>query len=304
MKVDNIYLPDFLIVGAPKCGTTSIATTLQKHSEIFIPARKECRFFSNMDPIFKGVGDEVTNEAIIKDLNHYLSLFDKSKPNQKLGDASVEYLLYYENTIESIKKYYPKDKYPKIIIVLRDPTKRAFSAYMHLIRDSRETKTFKEALLLEEKRKEEHYDFLWRYKEQGLYSKQVIPFMENFDTSVLFYDDFKDDPETFYKGLIDFIGVEEEEELDYGIRYNISGVPKNELLQKVLEKAVFPREIKQYVPEKVRSFLVERKERMKDKNLKKVGVPLEEKKYLQEYFKEDILKLSKVVSRDLSNWLK
>ena len=114
---DNI-LPEFLIIGAAKSGTTAIAKYLTEHEKIYIPARKECRFFSEMQGDFKGPGDKHINLSIVKTLDHYISLFKKATKDQIKGDASPDYLFYYNDTIKNIKKYYKQvnQDYPKIII--------------------------------------------------------------------------------------------------------------------------------------------------------------------------------------------
>ena len=82
----NKNLPDFLIVGAAKCGTTSLGDYLNAHKDIFICNPKEPKYltYSFLKQAYKGTGDAFTKEKIIKDLKSYKGLFKKSKTHQNL----------------------------------------------------------------------------------------------------------------------------------------------------------------------------------------------------------------------------
>ena len=88
-------MPNFLIVGAARCGTTSLYQWLRQHPEIYIPNKKECRYFSKMPKNFKGPGDEKVNNSIIHSFSEYESLFDEVKDEKAIGDISPDYLFYY-----------------------------------------------------------------------------------------------------------------------------------------------------------------------------------------------------------------
>ena len=122
--------PNFLIVGAAKAGTTSLAKYLGAHPDIFIPEQKELRFFikdtilqiNPKDPLLEGI----LKQSIL-DKEEYFSLFDVKE--KLTGDASVHYLYHHEEAILNIKKYVGD---VHIIIMLRNPVKRAISNYEFL----------------------------------------------------------------------------------------------------------------------------------------------------------------------------
>ena len=128
-------LPNFLVVGAAKCGTTSLFDILKQSPEIYIPQMKECRFFSQMPRNFKGgMAAKFQNEGP-RDLGEYLSLYESST-SLISGDLSNDYFYYYQKTIENIHSVYNScgQRLPKIIIILRNPVDRVISMYNHTVR--------------------------------------------------------------------------------------------------------------------------------------------------------------------------
>ncbi|MEZ8723971.1 sulfotransferase domain-containing protein, partial [Vibrio pomeroyi] len=105
--------PDFFIVGAQKCGTTSLYYYIEKYALNFrTPIDKELYFFS---------------ENYHKGLNYYRAKFPIFKFNKLTGEATPDYI-YYHRAPDLIKKDFPNSK---IVIVLRDPAERAYSQYNH-----------------------------------------------------------------------------------------------------------------------------------------------------------------------------
>ena len=140
---------DFLIVGAAKAGTTTLFETLSKHPGIFIPQCKECRYFSCPNGKFTGPGSQYANN-VIRSLEEYRFLFNKAKPGQLCGDISPDYLYYYRNAVNKILE--EKGAHIPIIIILRNPIDRAYSSYLHRVRDGQEKLSFEAALNAEEER--------------------------------------------------------------------------------------------------------------------------------------------------------
>src|SRR6056297_715161 len=172
-------LPDFLVVGASKSGTSSIYHYLKQHPDIFLSdEQKEGRYFSRMKGNFNGPGDSGINEYIIPDIEHYRPLFNNHSNEKAVGDISPEYLYFHQQAIPLIKKILGDET--KIIIILRSPVERAFSGYMHFKRDKRESLSFEEALEKEEERLNNNWIWAWQYKNSGLYYKQVKAYLDNF----------------------------------------------------------------------------------------------------------------------------
>jgi len=303
---DKIILPNFLIVGAAKSGTSSLYHYLNEHPEIFLPARKELRFFSQMKANFKGPGDDKLNKTIIKSIEEYSKFYIPVKNEKAIGDVSPDYLYFFKNAIPNIRKILID---PKIIIILRNPIDRAFSHYLHFVRDGREKLSFEEALAAEDNRKALNWEWAWYYKDVGFYYNQVKAYLENFsEVKVYLYDDLKKDPLSLVQDIYRFLGVDDSFiPKSIGEKFNVSGVPKNKFLHEFLRK---PNAIKSTLRPLARLVLPDKETRERflrkllQKNLKKPEMKPETRDYLKRLYKEDILKLQDLIKRDLSHWLK
>lgn len=222
-------MPNFFIVGAARSGTTSLDRYLSQHPEIYIPRGKEVHFFAAEHFPCTGPGDERLNKRVIHDQDHYAQLFTEVRGEKAIGEASVFYLSF-AGTAERIAQAVPD---AKIIISLREPVERAYSAYMHLVRDGRETLGFAEGLSQEQERKQKGFEPLWWYKELSLYYEQVKRYLEVFGrerVKVLLYDELCDNPGQMLREVFVFLGVKEDVDIDTSVRYNVSGVPKSRRL--------------------------------------------------------------------------
>jgi hypothetical protein len=300
-------LPNFLIAGAAKAGTTSLYYYLNEHPEIYMSPIKEPKFITSnfIKSPFKGIGDEKVEKNIIKNWDSYLELFSGVKEEKAIGEASVDNLYYYEQSIFYIKKFLGD---VKIIIILRNPIERAFSSYLHLVRDNREFLTFEEALEQEEIRKKENWEFIWHYKSVGFYYNQVKAYLENFsNVKIYLYDDFKENPLKVVQDIYRFLGVDDSfVPKNIKIQFNVSGIPKNKLLQRfltkpnMLKKAIKPF-VKVLIPKGTRQKIINK---LINNNLEKSQMKPEAREYLKDIYREDILKLQELIKRDLSHWLK
>ena len=110
-------MPDFIIIGAAKSGTTSLYNYLMQHPDVFMPESKEPCFFD--DTVAWGKG-----------LDWYASLFNEAKDNQICGEASTNYTRWPQvhGVPERMKKIVPN---VKLIYVIRNPVERAYSHYVH-----------------------------------------------------------------------------------------------------------------------------------------------------------------------------
>ena len=294
--------PNFLLVGAAKSGTTSLFNYLTQHSDIYIPEVKECRFFSQLPKNYKGLGAEFFPNSGITDERVYFKLFCEHE-DKVCGDMSNDYLYYYEKSIKNIKKYLGNEI--KIVIVLRNPIDRAYSNYMHHIRDGWENISFEQALDDENKRIEENWGWSYHYVKTGMYYYQVKAYLDNFrQTKIYFFEElkFKD---SLLKDLYAFLEVRFTKELKDNKEYNVSGYPRNKLVHNFLNK---DNAIKKIIKPVVNSILPKGSiqkvvSNIQNKNLKKVSMKNDTRERLKNVFEDDIKKLSNLIEMDLSHWL-
>ena len=294
--------PNFLIVGAAKSGTTSLFNYLTQHSDIYIPEVKECRFFSQLPKNYKGLGAEFFPNSGITDERVYFNLFSEHE-DKVCGDISNDYLYYYEKSIKNIKKYLGNEI--KIVIVLRNPIDRAYSNYMHHIRDGWENISFEQALDDENRRIEENWGWSYHYVKTGMYYYQVKAYLDNFrHTKIYLFEELKS-KDILLKNLYAFLEVRFTKKLNDNKEYNVSGYPRKKLIHNLLNK---DNAIKKIIKPVVNSILPKGSiqkvvSNIQNKNLKKVSMKNDTRERLKNVFEDDIKKLSNLIEMDLSHWL-
>ncbi|MBD3343806.1 MAG: sulfotransferase [Chitinivibrionales bacterium] len=304
-KKRRIRLPNFLVVGAAKAGSTAVATYLEEHPQIYMSPMKEPKFISShfMKFPYNGPGDDFVENFTVRNLPTYKGLFKWVRRHRAIGEASVENLFYYEKAIPVIKKLFGD---PKIIIILRNPVDRAFSAYKMMVRDGREELSFEEALEREQKRKEENWEFLWFYREVGLYYKQVKAYLESFSrVKVTLYDDFRMDTIGFMQNLYRFLRVRDNFKPEVALKFNVSGRFRNVFLQLLFRATGFKGMLYKFLSLNGISdaAILGTIDSVREGDLEPMHINPQTQSKLTGYFSNDIKKLQELIGRDLSGWM-
>jgi hypothetical protein len=296
-------LPNFLILGAAKTGTTSIYRYMKQHPEIYMSPAKEPRFFifENQTLNFQGIGDEI--ETAKTSLYDYQQLFDKVATEKAIGEATTMYL-WSEKAPQRIKYHIPD---AKLIAMVRNPVDRAFSNYLHLRQAKREPIVdFAQAIQQEPQRIKDNWWPFWYYKDQGFYYRQLQRYFTLFDRSqikVYLYEDFKTDPLRLLQDIFQFLEVDSDFKLNLAEKVRRSRpVPQNKTLHSLVSQ---PNAIKSFLkpllPKNLRHNIVNK---INKKNLAKPQVSPEIRQQLIAEYRIDILQLQDAIARDLSSWLK
>ena len=297
-------LPNFLIIGAAKSGTTALYTFLKQHPDIYMSPRKELRYFSNF-PAEKSDAPPGFVHKDVDTLSEYESYFDGVTDERIFGESSPMYL-YTPGTAERIQETLPN---VKLLAILRNPVDRAYSAYTHALREWKEPAgSFQEALALEPERIRAGWGMLWHYTRAGLYHEQLSRYFKIFDPQqicVALYDDLISDPSALLRHIFNFLGVYPDFEPDISSRPNVSGFPKNERLHNFmkrlfLEDNLIKRISQAIVPEKIRRRAMIK---LRGANLEKRELPPDIRSQLKDQFRADIEQLQGLIGRDLSHWL-
>ncbi len=291
-------LPNLLIVGAAKSGTTSLHNYLNQHSDIFMCSPKEPHFLIN-----KEIGKQRINKGIIA-LKDYETLFSEKSHLKYRGESSVMYLAFPEIAIKNIKHYLDDDV--KIIIMLRNPVERAYSGYQHVKRyNMMENLSFEDALEFGEKRYQEVKDFTpaSRYLELGNYYNQVNLFKKSFDDiHIVIYDEYKTDFNEELNKVFDYLEVDRIK-INTEKRHMVGGWEwESDRIKKLMTQQNFLKSVLKFIlPFKsLRQYIRARFQIANTKAVK--AITPETKKWLKEYYKEDVAKLSELLDKNLNHW--
>ena len=299
-------MPNFLTIGAPKAGTSSLYYYLKQHPQIYLSPIKEPHFFAleNSKIDFQGAGDKERYHHAVTSLQDYSKLFEAVTTETAIGEASTTYLSS-KSAPARIKQYIPQ---AKLIAILRNPVDAAYSSYLHLLRDGDETiKDFELALQAEERRIQQNWDGIWHYKNRGFYYAQLKRYFDLFERSqikVYLYQDFKLAPLQVLQNIFNFLEVETSFSPNIEDKFNVSAVPKNILLNQIILKpnilkssfkAIFPHALSRKISHRFLHWNLQSADKQQMLNKTRQKLSLE--------YKEDILKLQDLIQQDLTAWL-
>jgi hypothetical protein len=298
-------MPNFLIIGAAKSGTTALYRYLAQHPEIYTSPIKEPDFFAyeGENPKFYLPSESLYryHRLIITDIENYLTLFRDVSDETAIGEASTIYL-YSPRASERIQHYIPD---AKLIAILRNPVERAYSQFLHGLRDGHEPLTdFAQVLEEEAKRIESNWSPFYHYRQQGFYYTLLKRYFDRFDYDqirVYLYDDWKADNLNILRDVFHFLNVDDTFVPDVSQRHNVSGVSRVEILHRFLNR---PNPIKAFLkPLLPQGLHLRITPWLRNANLRRPDMPPQVRKQLIEVYREDILKLESLIGRNLAGWL-
>ncbi|KXJ62260.1 MAG: hypothetical protein AXW14_00310 [Alteromonas sp. Nap_26] len=265
-------MPDVFILGFTKCATTSLYNQLMQHPDVSKTKRKEPHFhFAKVKgDVFSGPADNDTvRQMFVTDEAKYHALYEPNKISIDGSAMSIE----HPDVLRHINAQFPNAKY---IVMLRDPIDRAFSAYTHLVRDARETLTFKQALSHELSGARDDYLPIWqnikssRFVEATQFARSLL----GDRLKVIDYGDYAKDNLKVMSDIADFIGISNINwQQDFA---NRSGIPHSKLLQKILmRQSVAKTLFVSLFPEK---FVTTLKRKLVERNTGKKPVLTEEER--------------------------
>ena len=293
-------LPNFMCIGAAKSGTTTLYDILRQHPDIFIPSYKEPHFFDSPIVFERGV-------------DWYENTYFRNVKNRKcIGDFTPSYL-FEAKAPQRILKSLGKDV--KFIIILRNPIDRAYSQYLHSVRDEREDLSFQMALKKESKRiknYQEDTDYLLKlrisYFSQGLYGEMIENYLNIFSKDqflfILFEEELIRNTRETIRKVLNFLEIDSEFSLNVNIKSNIASKVKYKWVMRFMQKSGFWRSI-------IRKLIFSLKWRQIIKNkIHRANTssftpePLSKdirKEMYNNYFLDDIKKLESILGRKM-NW--
>jgi len=299
-------LPNFLVLGTAKAGTSSIYVYLKQHPEVYLSSTTELNFFAHAggDLNFRGPGDHeyIWQDSLVANYQDYCNEFADVAGEAAIGEIST-HNLYSAQAPALIRRYLPN---AKLIAMLRHPAERAFSAFAHMVRDGREeTEDFHAALAREPQRIRDNWEPLWHYKNMGFYGAQLSRYLDTFNRDqirVYIYDDFVARPLEVVQDIFAFFGVDPSFVPDMTERYNVSTILRRRRLNDMMmDKSLIRSTLRKLVPSGVRARI---RSSILERNVKRLRLAPELRRELTDAYRDDIRLLERILDRDLSRWLK
>jgi hypothetical protein len=208
MATDNFLM----LIGAPKCGTSSLASWLDRHDKVVLMPGKEPGYFRTLTDkrILNAHRPDVLSSSAptsaMVNFDTYMTSALAAAPDQWILDGSTDYLSD-DHAADRIKAF-AVGRSVKLICVLRDPVERALSEYRHTIRDGLEPLSLTQAIAQEETRRLQNYQPLFQHIRRSQYHDDIQRFRALFgeDLIVMSLADFSD-VDRCARRLFDFIGL-------------------------------------------------------------------------------------------------
>lgn len=294
--------PNLFIVGAPKCGTTSMHTYLGAHPEIFMSQVKEPCYFGDYKDKFDKF--DVT-------LDQYLALFSDWEDEKYGGEATPNYLY---TAVHDIKDFNPA---AKIIIMLRNPIDFMYSLHSGGVMEGHENlENFEAALAAEEFRKQGmmlptttfdvRHSF---YSELAKFTPYVKQYCDNFGRENVFvciFDDLQTDTAKVYRDLLEFLEVDPDYQPNFEIKGSNAGA-QSMILHKMLKYCRHWGRTRPWYYNNRNKLLILRKLGLNLEYLNRSYKPRprmapELRRRLQGEFAPEVEQLSELIGRDLTHW--
>ena len=289
-------LPNFLMIGAQKSGTTSLFDILKQHSRIYLHPKKELHFFDVDQDYEDGV-------------NFYASYFRDTGNAAAIGEATPIYL-YLPHVPGRIKETLGSEI--RLIAILRNPADRAFSQYKMMVNKGLEKRSMPEAFEANASRLKDGFsqDIITTYLDRGFYSFQIENYFNTFPQEnirvYLFEEDFLDNRKEMIRDIQGFLEVDYEDLTTY-----VKSVPDAKVKSGYFDKVLnSPHPVNQFfkrvIPsEKTRARLKYRMNSLNAKNpVRDVDWEGWRRRLIRDVFYEDIKKTEELIGRDLSGWYK
>ena len=277
-----MILPNFLIGGAPKTGTTALHNYLRQHPAICMSEPKETFFFT--DEYDRGV-------------KWFAQHFEHCCEKKAVGEASTT-TLYGSDAPKRVRETLGA---PKLIFVLRNPVERAYSEYLFFVHKGRipASISFEDVVL---RNKSEYSD---RILQMGCYDKYLSRFEEKFGRDgmkIILHEEFRSTPAQILEELFRFLGVEDTFRPDELGEHNTTRSPAFPLVYYWIRRLWHG--IRDIVESQFPNTTETARESVRRLLFSKEKPPMSEeiRAYLQDFYEESTVRLDGYLDRDLGIW--
>lgn len=285
-------LPNFIVPGAQKAGTTFLYNLLKQHPEVCLSSIKEVHFFD-------------IEENFARGLDYYASFFDNHDDRPAVGEVTPNYLTY-PHVAGRIREALGKDL--KLIFMLRHPVDRAFSQFTMSLAGAAVHQGLTAADFPRTLEQSFTNGATAGFGPTGLYGAQIARFMELFPRentlTLLFDEDVRGDVQAGLDKVCRFLGISPHR-FNTQVGRNQAGVPKIKALNRLIFNDASP--VKRVAKAIVRSPVL--RDRLRNKMLEMNKAPQKDKldpnlrrEFFVRYYKDDVARLEELLGRDLSCW--
>jgi len=289
-------LPNFIVIGAAKAGTTALHWYLAEHPAVFMTPTKDPSYFAyGVDSEGRLLwGDPEFHSLSVKSWSEYERLFADTGEAVAVGEASTMYL----ECPQSAARIRARLPAARIICSLRHPVDRAYSDYLMYLR--RRGRRLDPARDLSATSAWAHPDSRWM--RIGRYHEQLSRYYDAFPREqilVVLFDDLRRNPEGFVRDVYRFLNVDPGFVPDFSTPHAAGGMPASVVLEGFfLRSARSP--VKPWVPKRTANWF----RRLRTRTMRQApALPAELRKELTGHFREDIAKTAELIGRSLDHWL-
>jgi len=292
--------PNLFIIGAPKCGTSSLCYYLEQHPSVIFSNPKEPNYFCQ---------DITSDYCSAKTEEEYLSLcFPKDMDQYAIvGDGSVS-SLYSETAVQNILRFNPDAKF---IVMLRNPIELVYSLHRQLINaDQEDVEDFIEAWRLQDQRKRGGaipkgclMPKALQYGDVGKLGEQIERLYRQVPKNrvmIIHFDDFERDTAKVYQSVLLFLGLPDGPEVDFRVENESKQRLSVGLHRFIKYVCMFKDKFNIQTSFGILTFIF----RKNFRSFKRAALPNKFYDELAEYFRNDIEHLSELIERDCAHWIK
>jgi hypothetical protein len=290
-------LPNFLVIGAAKAGTTALHWYLSEHPAVFISRMKDPSFFAyGVDESGRLLWGEPEHHRLpVRSLAEYERLFDDVGDAAAIGEASTMYL-ECPQAAARIREVLPE---VRIICSLRQPVDRAYSDYLMYLR--RRGRRFDPARDLSPSAEWARPDSRWM--QIGQYYQHLSPYYDRFrrdQMHVFLFDDLKKNAPGVVQDVYRFLGVDPDFMPDFDTPHAPGGVPRSMLLEGILTNQAVKSAVEAWVPKRPPNWV----RRLRTRNMMQApGLPAELRSDLTRHFRDEITRTADLIGRSLEHWM-
>lgn len=292
--------PNLFVIGAPKCGTTALCSYLEKHPDIIFSTPKEPNYFCTDivgDYCSASTEEEYISRCFPIEMSQYVIV----------GDGSVS-SLYSKTAVQNILRFNPDAKF---VVMLRNPIELVYSLHGQLLLNGQEdVEDFIVAWRLQEKRSKGNcipkrcmMPRMLQYGEVGRLGAQLDRLYSQVSKKqvlVLLSEELKSNPAGEYKKVLQFLNLQEHNPDGFPV-VNESQRNRSKHLDEMLRAIAI---LKKRLNIRTSFGILTGLSQSNVKPYKRKPLPSQFNRELSEYFSEDVEKLSLIIERDCTHWIR